>query len=99
MWKLFMENVQNKNPGDYDINTPLHLAAEFGNSDICKFISKNVQNKNPGDDNGISAHEVKKPFKCEVSDYSYSQKGELKKHVVPVHESVHEGKKTFLCEH
>ena len=64
-----------------------------------KLFMENVQNKNPGDDIGISAHEVKKPFKCEVCDYSYSQKGELKKHVVPVHESVHEGKKTFLCEH
>ena len=33
-------------------------------------------------------------FKCEVCDYSCSQKGDLKKHVI----SVHEGKKPFKCE-
>ena len=41
-----------------------------------------------------SVHEKKKPFKCDICDYSFSQKSDLKKH----HESVHEGKRPFKCE-
>ena len=40
-----------------------------------------------------SVHEGKKPFKCDICDYSSSQKGHLKTHVA----SVHEGQKTFKC--
>jgi hypothetical protein len=40
-----------------------------------------------------SVHEGKKPFKCEVCDYSCSQKSIMKSHVV----SAHEGKKPFKC--
>ena len=39
-------------------------------------------------------HEKKKPFKCDICDYSCSQKGNMKKHA----ESVHERKKSFKCD-
>ena len=35
----------------------------------------------------------KKPFKCNICDVSFKQKGHLKGHL----ESVHEGKKPFKC--
>ena len=39
-------------------------------------------------------YESKKPFKCEICDYSYAQSTTLKRH----HESVHEKTKLFKCE-
>ena len=42
----------------------------------------------------LSVHDGKKPFKCEVCDYSCSQKGHLNRHIA----SVHEGMKPFKCE-
>ena len=41
-----------------------------------------------------SGYEGKKPFKCDICDYSFSQKGNMKSHVA----SVHEGKKSFKCD-
>ena len=41
-----------------------------------------------------SVQEKKKPFKCDMCDYSFSEKGSLKKHIA----SVHEGKKSFKCD-
>ena len=40
----------------------------------------------------LFVHEGKKPFKCDICDYSSSQKSDLKKHF----ESVHEEKKSHL---
>ena len=40
-----------------------------------------------------SVHERKKPFKCNICDTTFTQKGVMKQHVV----SVHEGKKPFQC--
>ena len=39
-------------------------------------------------------HEGKKPFKCDICDYSCSLKSTMKTHV----ESVHEKKKPFECK-
>ena len=39
-------------------------------------------------------HDKKKPFKCEICDYSCYQKSKMKKHV----ESVHEKNEPFKCE-
>ena len=39
-------------------------------------------------------HEGKKPFKCDLCDYSCSQKDTMKRHVVLVHEE----KKPFKCD-
>ena len=41
-----------------------------------------------------SVHEGINLFKCEVCDYKFSQKSDMKKHVA----SVHEGKKPFKCD-
>ena len=41
-----------------------------------------------------SVHEINKPFKCNICDYSCSQKGHMNKHVA----SVHGGKKPFICD-
>ena len=41
-----------------------------------------------------SVHEGKKPFKCDICDYNFSQKGDMKRHV----ESVHERKNPFKCD-
>ena len=42
-----------------------------------------------------SLHEGKKPFNCELCDYSSSVKSSMNKHIA----SVHEGKKPFKCEY
>ena len=40
-----------------------------------------------------SVHEKKKPFKCDICDYNFFEKGNLKRHT----DSVHEGKKPYKC--
>ena len=42
----------------------------------------------------VSVHERKKPFKCEICDYSCAQKRSLNIHVA----AVHEGNKPFKCD-
>ena len=41
--------VKDINPKAYDGGTPLHLAAQIGNYEICKFIIDNTVDKNPKD--------------------------------------------------
>ena len=36
----------------------------------------------------LSLHEEKKPFKCEVCDYIFTRKGDLKKHFGEVHQLI-----------
>lgn len=50
--KFFVENLQDKNPGNNVGTTPLHRAARKGHLNICKLIIQNVQNKNPGCNDG-----------------------------------------------
>ena len=49
---FFIENLQDKNPGNNAGDTPLHRAAHKGHLEICKLIIENVQNKNPGSNIG-----------------------------------------------
>ena len=42
----------------------------------------------------VSVHEGKKPFRCNICDYSCSQKSNMKSHVT----YVHEGQKPFKCD-
>ena len=45
--KLIIELVDEKNPPDWNENTPLHKAAENGHKDVCRLIIENVNNKLP----------------------------------------------------
>ena len=47
-----------------------------------------------GTRNATVREKKKKPFKCDICGYSFSEKGSLKKHIT----SVHEGKKPFKCD-
>ena len=42
-----MDVNQNKNPGNNDGDTPLHMAAIDGHLEVCRLILENVQDKNP----------------------------------------------------
>ena len=44
---MIIENVQEKNPRAHSQLTPLHMAAIYGHSDICKLIIENVDETNP----------------------------------------------------
>ena len=37
-----------------DDTTPLHIAAEYGNLKICKFIMNHINEKNPPNDEGVT---------------------------------------------
>ena len=50
--KALVENLDDKNPGDWDGCTPLHLAVVWGSFDICKLIIDNLVIKNPADKRG-----------------------------------------------
>ena len=49
-----MNQVQDKNPKDFDGWTPLHLAAGTGHSSVCEAIMKNIFNKNPSNNEGYT---------------------------------------------
>ena len=44
-FKLIFENAEDKNPAALDRITPLHMAAQWGKLEVCKFILENVHNK------------------------------------------------------
>ena len=46
IFKLIFENVEDKNPVDYQKNTLLHFAARKGHLEICKYIVSKVEDKN-----------------------------------------------------
>ena len=60
--KLIIENIADKNPADYDGNTPLHLAAntpiynapsiDYEHLNTCRLILENVGDKNPANNLG-----------------------------------------------
>ena len=45
-----------------------------------------------------SVHEGRKSFKCDICNYSCSDKTNLKRHSESVHVYTHEGKKQFKCD-
>ena len=51
-----------------------------------KFVTAAILKKRHMNRHVVSVHEGKKPFKCEICDYSCSLKRTLKKHVAAVHE-------------
>ena len=52
MCQLIIGNVQEKNPRDPLQLTPLHIAANYGHTDICKLIIENGEETNPKDIHG-----------------------------------------------
>ena len=58
------------------------------------YESRKIQTSDLTNLNSSKVHGGKKPFKCEICDYSSLQKGELNQHI----SDVHEGKKPFKCE-
>ena len=46
---VIRENILTKNPADFRGITPLHLAVEFDQLDVCKFIIENIK-ENKGDE-------------------------------------------------
>ena len=62
--------------------------------DIKKEPTCSTLMENSDETRSTSVQEKKKPFKCDMCDYSFSEKGSLKRHIA----SVHEGKKPFKCD-
>ena len=52
--KFIMKNLENKNPGDDEGVTPLHVAARCGKEDVCRFLMDNLVDKNPQANDGIT---------------------------------------------
>ena len=50
--KAMIENLNDKNPEDWDGCTPLHLAVVWGSFEICKLMIDNLVIKNPADKRG-----------------------------------------------
>ena len=51
-YKMIMELSEDKNPIDKFGSTPLHVAARWGNFNLCKMILEHVDNKNPRNEYG-----------------------------------------------
>ena len=45
--RLIIENVQDKNPANWDGKTPLHLATLYGQHEVCRLLIENVARENP----------------------------------------------------
>lgn len=52
--KALVENLDDKNPGDWNGCTPLHSAVVWGSFEICKLIVDNLIVKNPADKRGMT---------------------------------------------
>ena len=51
-FKFLMKHYEDINPKNLSDETPLHIAADRGNFEICKLIINRISNKNPIDDIG-----------------------------------------------
>ena len=56
---IYAQLLSDKNPGDPNGWTPLHVAAGVGHFEICKLIIDNIENKNPKSNIG-----GRTPFHC-----------------------------------
>jgi len=51
---IIIDEISEKNPGDFHGNTPLHIAAAAGNGLLCEIITEEIENKNPADNQGVT---------------------------------------------
>ena len=51
---LVIDKVKNKNPSRKNGVTPLYIAAEYGEFEICKLLISNVERKNPPNKRGVT---------------------------------------------
>ena len=70
------------------------IGIKKGRIDIKKEPNCVTLKEKPDDTRSATVQEKKKPFKCDICSYSFSEKRSLKKHIA----SVHEGKKPFKCD-
>ena len=87
--KSSKSNARKKNRLDMNISSGPERKVMFG----CEICGKILANKTTLAQH-IKIHEGKKPFRCDICDYSCSQKGNMKTHVA----SVHVVKKPFKCD-
>jgi ankyrin repeat protein len=58
LFKIIIENVEDKNPGDMTGWTPLHEATHRGLTEVCELISDNVLDRNPMTMNGLTPRKI-----------------------------------------
>ena len=58
LFKIILENVEDKNPGDITGWTPLHEATKRGLTEVCELISDNVPDRNPMTMNGLTPRKI-----------------------------------------
>ena len=54
--KLFIENINldEKNPKNFYLETPIHCAADNGHLDVYQYLIRNVEEKNPKNRDGVT---------------------------------------------
>ena len=60
--KLIIENIDEKNPGNLGLDTPLHLAAFGGHLNECKLIMANIDDIHPKNLDGKTPMDIAKEW-------------------------------------
>ena len=81
--KLIVEKIQEKNPKNLDLDTPLHFAAVNGHLNVYQLLIKNIEEKNPKNLKGFTplsyaAMKNDNSFERFLSVYQEEAKNELK---------------------
>ena len=75
LFKIILENVEDKNPGDIFGWTPLHEATKRGLTEVCELISDNVLDRNPMTMNGLTPRKIGEDvafdFCCKILFFSF----------------------------
>ena len=87
--KASKSNSRKKNRLDMNISSGPERKVMFG----CEICGKILANKTTLAQH-IKIHEGKKPFRCDICDYSCFRNSTMNRHIV----SVHEGRKQFNCD-
>ena len=81
--QLIVEKIQEKNPKNFHLETPLHSAAENGHLNVYQLLIKNVEDKNPQNLKGLTplsyaAMKNDNSFERFLSVYQEEAENELK---------------------